>query len=159
MSKEPAMSSWRSSPSRDADRLRLMPVMCVHRDNRRCAQKNTFDAVLAGAAAEGVSPEIDMRALRIAWCCTPTRTCSARPAWTGASGTSPSRSPAALSSSHTSTDRHNLTLTIPEPKQIVDVMFDDNAINVGINFDIKTKDAVSATVAALTITVKISVSI
>jgi hypothetical protein len=52
-----------------------------------------------------------------------------------------------------------LTLTIPEPKQIVDVMFDDNAINVGINFDIKTKDAVSATVAALTITVKISVSI
>ena len=58
------MSSWRSSPSRDADRLRLMPVMCVHRDNRRCAQKNTFDAVLAGAAAEGVSPEIDMRALK-----------------------------------------------------------------------------------------------
>jgi hypothetical protein len=52
-----------------------------------------------------------------------------------------------------------LTLTILEPKQIVDVMFDDNGTNVSINFDIKTKDAVSATVAALTITVKISASI
>ena len=58
---------------------------------------------------------------------------------------------------HTSTDRHNLTLTIPELKQIVDVMFDDNGTNVGINFDVKTKDAVSATVAALIITVKINV--
>jgi hypothetical protein len=54
----------RSSPSRDADQPYLVPVTCVHRGNLRCAQKNTFDAVFAGAAAEGVSPEINVRALK-----------------------------------------------------------------------------------------------
>jgi hypothetical protein len=66
--------------------------------------------------------------------------------------------PWALSSSHTSTDRHNSSLTILECKQIVEVMFDDNDTNVGINFGIKAKVAVSATVAALTMTVKMNVT-
>ena len=52
---------------RDADRARLVNVTCVDRDNRRCAQENIFDTVVAGAAAEGVSPEIDVR--RMMWLC------------------------------------------------------------------------------------------
>ena len=38
-----------------------MTATCVHRDNRRCAQENIFDVVVAGEAAGGVSPEIDVR--------------------------------------------------------------------------------------------------
>ena len=50
-----------SLPFRDTDRVPLVTAMCVHRVNRGCAQENIFDTVVAGAAAEGVSPEIDVR--------------------------------------------------------------------------------------------------
>jgi hypothetical protein len=73
-------------------------------------------------------------------------------------GRHPREALGALSSSQTSTDGHNSTLTILELEQIVEVVFDVNDTNVGINFDIKTKDAVSVTVAALTITIKINVT-
>ena len=51
----------RSSFFRDADRARLVNATCVDRDNRRCVQENIFNTVVVGAAAEGVSPEIDVR--------------------------------------------------------------------------------------------------
>lgn len=40
------------------------PVTYVHRGNLNFAQENTFDAVVNGAALQGMNPEIDVTALR-----------------------------------------------------------------------------------------------
>ena len=52
-------------PSGDTSRPCLVTVTCIHRNNQRCAQENTFDTVDVGAAAaKKMSPNIDVQTLK-----------------------------------------------------------------------------------------------